>query len=711
MRRGGKFEIRNSKSEGLVSRSALIGLRCPSHGLPRDMKMGAILSGLKARAHEAKGFSPVYPNPGKLRPEGTLASLHSGFPLFEFRISNFPFLLLALFAAATISLGQVPDSRPAPAQQAPAPSSGGGAGGGSSSGAQKQQGSVLGGDVPIFDPGTEIFTWDGKSWHVTDNRLFQARFEKYLNAPEETTAQDIAYRKILDAVLNDLAPGNATGAHIDEAFRLLAQAATFDIDARLCDSIADAVYSAWRAQDNAVRLAGADETLEKERKVTEWNAKIAAQGLQMDQNPNSASKDKTASQAWAANENRKRDIEMGGYATRLAEIMAKIKVNQAKKELSELEAKIEFQALLVQLFLQRRFQHVLIGTRFYRAIFTDGDTTLQVGKDAHDLFNNTTGMPPTVGTMDSMADEIIRDVREGVQTFQFLLAQNELESASKRLAESFIPGEYLPEIRTLPRTQKRQALAFVQKSDQLLSALEVKDYTLAGKLVEELSKTATDFDTSKATAAIETAKQISALHLAKARNAAVSGDRATLEEELKQATEIWPRNPELTQVSGLIFSQSDVQQKALVDLDELLSQHNYREIYNDKMRFIAAAAMYPDRQKQLAAVLGQMETIETSIIQAREMAKQGDYAGAWEAVEKTLEKFPEDSKLNEMRADLTTQAADFVRTIRTAQDLEQKDEIGSSLAWYLKAQKIYPASEFAQDGIHRLTKKVLPESS
>jgi hypothetical protein len=626
---------------------------------------------------------------------------------------RFPPYLIALSAAATLpALGQVPDNpAPAPVQQAPPPSSsgGGGGGGGDSSGGQKQEGSELGGDVPIFDPGSEIFTWDGKSWHATDNRLFQARFEKYLNAPEETTAQDAAYRAIIAQILDDLAPGNATTAHIDEAFRLLPKAGAFEIDARLSDSIADAVYSAWSAQRNADHLAQADDALEEQRKATEWNAKIAATDLQMDAAP--GSKDKTSSQAWSADENQKRDFEVGQYTTRLAEIMALIKTNQAKKELSELDAKVEFQALLVQLFMQRRFQHVLIGTRFYRAIFTDGDTTLKVGKDANDLFASSTGMPPTVGTMDSMANEIIRDVREGVEAFQFLLGQNEMESASKRLAEAFTTGEYLPEIRTLPRTQKRQALAFVQKSDQLLSALEVKDYTLAEKLVDELSKTATDFDTSKATAAIETAKQISALHLAKARNAAVSGDRATLEEELKEATEIWPRNPALTQISGLIFSQSDVQQKALVDLDELLSQHNYREIYNDKMRFIAAAAMYPDRQKQLSDVLDQMETIETSMIQAREMAKQGDYAGAWEAVEKTFEKFPDDSKLNEMRADLTTQAADFVRTIRTAQDLEQKDEVGSSLAWYLKAQKIYPSSEFAQDGIHRLTKKVLPESS
>ena len=626
-----------------------------------------------------------------------------------------PLLILALSAASALSLGQVPDGpapAPAPAaRQAPPPSASNDDGGGDSSGGEKQQGSMLGGDVPVFDPGTEVFTWDGKSWHATDNRLFQARFEKYLNAPEETTATDAAYRAIISRILDDLAPGNATINNIDDAFRLLAQAGAYDIDARLSDSLADAVYSAWSAQRNANRLAQADNALDDERKRTEWNANIAAQDLQTDEAPASSSKDKTASQAWTADENKKRDMELGEYTTHLADVIALQKTNQAKKELSELDAKVEFQALLVQLFLQRRFQHVLIGTRFYRAIFTDGDTTLKVGKEANDLFAGTTGMPPTVGTMDSMANEVIRDVREGVQSFEFLLGQNEMESASKRLAESFTTGEYMPEIRTLPRSEKRQALAFVQKSDQLLSALEVKDYTLAEKLVDELSKTATDFDTSKATAAIETAKQISALHLAKARNAAVSGDKATLEEELKEATEIWPRNPALTEISGQIFNQGDVQQKALVDLDELISQHNYREIYNDKMRFIAAAAMYPERQKQLSDVLDQMETIETSMIQAREMAKQGDNAGAWEAVEKTFEKFPDDSKLNEMRADLTTEAADFVRTIRTAQDLEQKDEVGSSLAWYLKAQKIYPSSEFAQDGIHRLTKKVLPESS
>ena len=53
---------------------------------------------------------------------------------------------------------------------------------------------------------------------------------------------------------------------------------------------------------------------------------------------------------------------------------------------------------------------------------------------------------------------------------------------------------------------------------------------------------------------------------------------------------------------------------------------------------------------------------------------------------------------------------DFVRTLRTAEKLEEKGEIGSSLAWYLKARKLYPASNFAEEGINRLVKEVLPEN-
>jgi len=173
-----------------------------------------------------------------------------------------------------------------------------------------------------------------------------------------------------------------------------------------------------------------------------------------------------------------------------------------------------------------------------------------------------------------------------------------LESATKRLQEAFTMGEYVPEIRTLPREKKRQALEFSRKGYQLVSALDVKDYTLAESLVTDLSKIAKDFDASKPTALIETSKLGAQMHLAKARNAAISGDHQTLETELTAAAELWPRNPQLAEISGKIFDQGNTAQQTLNSFDQLVSQKNYRQIYDDKERYIAAAALYPDRQTQ-----------------------------------------------------------------------------------------------------------------
>lgn len=611
---------------------------------------------------------------------------------------------VALFATAA-AFAQVPD-QPAPAAPA-APAT-------STPAASSESGSTTGGstsgsaeNLPSINPSSELLTWNGKSWNINDNRVFQARFEKYLNAPEETSQEDLQYQQLLKAIMEKLAPSSATTQSVDDAFRLLPKASRFDIDANLCNGIADAVYAAWRSNNNSARLVQANASLEQERRANEWNAKMASESSAM--GLTTAPRNKDAAAEWAKERQMRRDMEMQPYTTRLTEVLAAIKANQAKKELSELQTKVEFQALIMQLFLQRRFQHVVIATRFYRAVFADGDTSLKVGSDAKDLFAKTSGVPPTVGTLDAMANEAMRDAREGVQAYEFLVAKNELQSATKRLAEAFTIGEYMPELRTLPREKKRLALDFSQKSYQLISALEVKDYALAEKLVNDLQPVAKDFDASKPLAAIETARTVSAMHLAKARNAAVSGDKDTLEKELKEATEIWPRNPALAQVSGRIFSEADVQQKALSDMDQLLAQHNYRQIFDDKVRFIAASALYPDRQEKLKKVLDDMETIEGAIIRATEIAKHGDSAGAWENIERVFQEFPQDNKLNQVRANLTTEAAEFVRTLRTAQSLEEKGQVGASLAWYLKAQKLYPATEFGKAGIDRLVKQVLPE--
>jgi hypothetical protein len=565
---------------------------------------------------------------------------------------------------------------------------------------------TLGKDVPFLDPASEVVSWDGKLWNIKDNRLFRARFEKYLNSAEEPAATAQAYRAVLEKMKNLLNPALNQSSDVNKAWSLLSEASNFDLDDKLCDSVAAAVYNVWSAQKKDQALFLASQDLERKREQINWNAQQSVGNQELSNTP---PKDPAALAEWTQQQQMKRQIRMQPYMTRTAEIESMIKANLVKREISEIQSKIEFQALILQMFMQRRFDHALLGISFYRQLFDDGETKLKVGSEAEMAIGKYTGVPPTLGVLESLAREAIKDVQEGVEAYDYLLKQNEMASASDRLAEAFAVGENMLELRTLSREKKRASLGFAQKSNQLLSALEVKDYEKADNLVVELQKVANDFDTAKPLAAIQTAKTISSMMLDKARTAAMNGDRTQFEAVLKSAADIWPRNPRLSELSSTIFNQADQQQQALMDLDRLISQKNHRDIFENRVRYIVATSGYPDRQEKLKLILDEMQVVESVVIRSTEAAKMGDQCGAWEGVERVAEKYPSDMKLNQVRAELTTQAADFVKNIRTAQDLEKKGLAGSSLAWYLKAQSQYPPSEFAKEGIQRLVAQVLPD--
>lgn len=645
----------------------------------------------------------------------------------------------------------------------------------------------IGRDVPQFDPGSDTVAYDGKLWNVNNNRLFRARFEKYLNAPAATDVADLDYATTIDKIMSLLAPGTATPANQDAAFILLKKASEYRDDAKLCTILSDALYASEKGIETANSLRRENFELEKLLDISERNSGIAATSSSLGQAH--AQKDDVFGQ-----ENLRigRDAKLATSKRKVSEIGQTIANNKLRIAALELSAKGYLQALIMQFFATRRFQHVIIANRFYRALYTDGDNSIDVFKRMVDglPLNKDAGQAKFVGEfnpiisaegkgaaevggqtgvggqngagvnggasgsvapasqsfsaqgvklgvsnmsvesmvggaasaaqavsklinslsqLDGLASEAIRDVNEGVEAYKFLLANNELKSATERLGETFAIGEFMPSVRLLSRDDKRRVLAFSQKSNELLAALEVNDLTRAEKLVGETEKLAGDFDSSKPLAKIETAKTMSAMHLAKARNAAGSGDNDVMEAELRAAAEIWPRNPALAEVSGKIFSQGDVQNLAITDFEQLFSQKNYRQIFDDKMRFIAACAMFPEKQEQLRKILDDMAGLEMAIVRAQEVEKRGDFSGAWESVESAAKKFPNDNKLNQIRADLTAKSANFVRAVKRAEELESLNQIGSALAWYLKAQKDYPPSDFAKAGIERISRQIFPD--
>ena len=154
----------------------------------------------------------------------------------------------------------------------------------------------------------------------------------------------------------------------------------------------------------------------------------------------------------------------------------------------------------------------------------------------------------------------------------------------------------------------------------------------------------------------------------------------------------------------MIGINADVKTQAVLDLDRLLSQRNYRQIYNDQARFLAAVIDDPGHQEQLKKVLTDMNRVNLVIGGATSNAQHGNMPGAWETVERASEEFPDDPELNRLSKEFSIRATEFVSALQSAKKHEERKQAGSALAWFLKARSQYPQSEFASDAISRIIK-------
>ena len=568
----------------------------------------------------------------------------------------------------------------------------------------------LGTDVPIFNPGTEVFSWDGQNWNINNNRLMRARFEKYLNTPADNSEDDKEYRNVLKKILDSLSPHKRGNNHLQDAVSLLPRASNYRIDSNLCDSLSQAILGVYYGQKNAVALAEQNAALNKERKLLNWNVEVATSESLIDEarrrNAKSDNSNKQQNQGKAVSNTGR----VAGYIQRLAEIEALRIANKTKIGISEVQAKIEYQALILQFAVQRRWEHVLIATRIYRRLFRDGDGVIEIKKDsdADKMLAKGLGLTPTVTSLDMFANEVLREVDEAVVAFEFLADKNELETASKRLAEAFFIGEYLPRIRTLDREKKMKVQSFVRDADSLLSAMDVRDYKNANEIIERMRVQALDFNYSKAKAGIEFYTNMSNTSIAQAKIAAQKGNTDEYKKQMQMAIEAWPLNPQIKEQNDLFASIADVQVTTLNELDTLLAQGNKREIMKNRGRFIAAVQNDQKRTQQLESILNDVLLLEQEIAIIKGLNDNDNPWGAWEIARNAQEKFSDDNELLKLSVELGEKVSPFVRVIKRAEKLEDEKHNGMSLTWYLKAKSIYPKSKYAKDGMNRLLNIILP---
>jgi hypothetical protein len=586
---------------------------------------------------------------------------------------------------------------------------------------KKPAASPFGNELPFADPSAETITWNGHTWGASDNRLLAARFERYLNEPEEDDAAAVEYRKTIDEILELISPHHKDGPDFSGAVRLLPRASSYPGDAKLCDSLSQAIYVVVLAKKDIQSTKQISDSMDEEKtrliRDADWKA-ANDKAPKTTEAPVKTNSDKSGKNE-AKNAN---PVENAGYGAsslaytnsvkRIAEIEGLRKAYAAKTELQIVQAKLQYQTLIFQLFLQRRFQHVLMACRFYNQIFRDGDQALKLDNksDFSKLFKDSVGASPTVGSLDSLASEAIHDVDQGVKSFLYLLEKGELQSASKRLSEAYVEGEFIPSIKTLPRDQKRRVLAFTREANKLIGAIDVKDFATAKESVAALKGMAADFDATKAETAIASYTRVSDMAILAAKAAAAGGDTTEAGKQIQKAMEAWPQNPKLAEFDRLVESKSTLV-TARNDFDRLLSEQNYREIQRRQYEIAPAIAGDPRREDAFKQIITNLVKIETALGKASEFSKAGQSYAAWEQLATLRADFPDDPKLGREMELLAPNVADFTKAITTAQELEKRSDAqtGSALVWYLKARSIYPRSEMADAGINRLIGKILQE--
>lgn len=586
----------------------------------------------------------------------------------------------------------------------------------------KNSASPLGQEIPLLDPSAETVTVGGVTIPLGDNRLLKARFEKYLNQPPESDAEAKAYRETIAEILQTISPlRKGQAPNLKEAFLKLPSAASYPGDANICSTLAEAVYMALLAKKDNKQLKDLNNSIEIEKKEiireADWAARNerdsslgatrpagAAQGGAQGAGNNQPARNQGA----GANSLKYKDT-----LRRITEIEALKKQNIVLTEAQTIRTKTQYQVNMVQWFAQRRYEHVVMASRFYNQIWKDGDTTLRIDKnsDVSKLFSESIGISPTVSSLDSLSNEAIREVDKYIEAFNHLLAQNELHSASQRLMEAYALGEYLSPVATLPLEKKRRVVLYVRDINELYGALQARDYVRGKTLSDQLKAAAKDFPSSKVDSLISGNTLASDLAIEDAKAHLLARNSEKAEEKITKAAQIWPTNPKLQEFRDLIKTSGAIV-TARNDFDRLLSEGNYREIAKRQFEFFPAIQGDATREDAFKQIRDNIMAIESALGKANEFSRIGQNYSAWEQLADIREQFPDDPQLGRELELLAPKVADFTLALDKARIFESRNpkQTGSALTWFLKARSIYPQSAHAEKGIQRLLDEILPES-
>jgi tetratricopeptide (TPR) repeat protein len=549
-----------------------------------------------------------------------------------------------------------------------------------------------------------------------EDPLMRERFEKFLGMAAVAQNRLDQYDQQIDRVMKLLRDGETVNAWE----QLLALAEYRQIDAGVSWELANRIESIWSADRTSWWLDTQNRQLKKELDSTnrtadmmserirdkeyQYQRKLAESGLTGSQTTvrsggnNGNSVPQVDTQTGSMSNAPSLDSVMGKLELteeylKSLELKARIKMNQLKADKLFDKAKNDFADYITTLYKSGRPRHVLIAADFWRRIFDEGDYPVSMAEQVNACL------------------ELYQDVFNTVEVFKHRLEINEIAAATDRLQEAFMLSETHPAVLSLKRDDKKRVEAFTRMLSRMQNMLEARDFAQLEETLNTMQEIAPDFDKTKPMAIVNAVKLESQMRLGKARLAAQQGNLQVAMDEFQAAAEAWPGNPDLQNKAMDFFSANDIQNQSLGEFDRLVRDENYRGIFEKQLVFAPAMKDDVARQEQLKYALEKVKKAEMAIEKATLMSANEDVYGAWETVRQAVQDYPEDIKLNAMLADLSGKASVFVAAINKATDAESQGMLGYGLTWYAIAQRHYPASQLANDGIKRLSGEVMEQAS
>ncbi|MFR4223625.1 MAG: hypothetical protein ACLT38_08290 [Akkermansia sp.] len=127
--------------------------------------------------------------------------------------------------------------------------------------------SLYGNELPFLNPQDGTVTINGTTLNMGSFREIEARFNKYLSQPEESTEDAKEYQKIFEKLHETLSMRKEklmADNVVRQVVDLLTAASSNPLDGGVSDALCQAIYTAWQAKSNGKNKGKMLEAVERE---------------------------------------------------------------------------------------------------------------------------------------------------------------------------------------------------------------------------------------------------------------------------------------------------------------------------------------------------------------------------------------------------------------------------------------------------------------